>query len=844
VTSVPAPRAAKTAGPRLLSVEVTPPRIVLETAEGRQQIAVTGRYSDGLRRDLTEVVRLSLSGPPVARIEGTAVSAARSGFAQLVVRVPGSGVIVRTPVAVSRAEAPIEAGFGRHVVPVMNKFGCASGSCHGSFSGRGGFRLSLFGFDAGMDFHAVAGAGEGRRINRSDPGNSLLLLKPTLAVPHVGGRRFEVGSRPFRLLSEWIAQGARRSDEPKVTALEVFPDERMLPAGTRQQLVVTARYDDGTTVDVTDLAKYVTVNEDVATVQPDGKVSAQRTGDAAITAEFGGKMVHTRILVPGSLELVRAYPTLPRANYVDEHVQTKLRKLGIVPSDLCTDAEFLRRASLDLCGTTPTVDEIRRFEADSGGDKRARKVDELLQRDEYAHYWATFLCDLTGNDNRFLPTPRETAAQRWQSWFFARLKENTPWDQIARGVVAAESREGKTTTDWFTSARRDMDLRLAKGNEKWDASDYTSRRSLDLYWLKSGNDAATVGRQISYVFLGVKIECAECHKHPYDRWTQDDFKGFTAFFQRVNRGLSAETKRMVTEQGLNAANLNEVHFDPKLRGAAPHFFDGETLDPAAPTDPRVALADWMAKPENPFFGRAIVNRIWARHLGRGIVDPPDAFSAANPPTNPALLDALAQDFISHRFDLRHLHRTILTSRTYQSSWRTNPSNEKDEQNFSHYPIKQLPAEVMLDAINQATGAVEDWGIYGPPGARAISIGSSRVGGMAGYVLKTFGRPTRSQSCDCERANVPGLPQALYLINDQHVQGKIADRGGYLRTALDAGRSDGELVDELYLSVLGRGPTSSERQKAFAHLSATSAKQEAFEDVMWALFNTREFFTNH
>lgn len=845
VVSPRAPRpAAAAAQPRLLSLAITPPLITLSGQDGRQQLVVTGRYADGLERDLTHQVAFSVSVPGLVRVERARLTPIADGSGMLVARAPG-GARAWASVRVTGAGETRSPGFTHHVVPVLNKFGCAQGSCHGSFSGRGGLRLSLFGHDPDMDYNALVRLGGARRVSRTDPTQSLLLRKPTLAVAHAGGHRFAADSRAYRLLAEWVAYGCRYpKDEARLEALEVYPSERMLLKDTEQQLVVTARYSDGSREDVTELAKYGTQHDEIAAIEPDGRVRAVRVGEAAVTVEFLGRITTMRILVPSRMDLVHRYPPVPRGNFVDEQVVAKLRKLGIVPSDLAGDAEFLRRVSLDLCGVTPTANEVRKFLADPDPAKRSRKIDELLERDEYNHHWATFLCDLTGNDNRFLPTPRETAAQRWHLWFYTRLKENASWDRIARGVVAATSREDRPLEEWLRAEAEDQRLRAAKGPEKWDASHYTGRSTLDIYWLKSGNDPVTIARQISYTFLGVKLECAECHKHPYDRWTQADYKGFTAFFQRVTNGMSADTRREATERKLPVTGVPEVRFDPTRRGSAPQFLDGPTLAADAPDDPRVALADWMARPENPFFARAIVNRIWARHLGRGIVDPPDAFSAANPPTNPALLDALARDFVTHGFDLKHLHRVILNSRTYQLSFRTNPTNETDVQNFSHYPVKQLSGEALLDAANQVTGGSEDWGIFAPPGTRAVAVPASRLPGTSGYVLKAFGRPTRSQSCDCERAEVPGLPQALYLINDGHLQGKIAAPKGTLHTLLKSGMPDGELVEELYLSALGRLPRSSETQTALEHVRQAPGRNQGFEDVLWALFNTREFITNH
>ena len=849
--SVAAPRRDKAvASPRAIALSARPTSVALHGADALQQVVVTGRYSDGFFRDLTHAGRFSVGNPRVARIESGRIVPVGDGETNIWVRDPSGGPAARIVVKVTGADLVREPSFTHEVVPLINQQGCASGTCHGSFSGRGGLRVSLFGYDPERDFRALTRDAGGRRVNPTAPETSLVLRKPALQMPHGGGQRFQPGSRPYDLLARWIAAGARWDrNEAALESLEIYPRDRVVLKGKGQQFLVRARYADGSEQDVTRLCKFKVTDDDVATIDARGVVTTSNPGDTAVLAEFLGEIVSARIYVPANRDLIRNYPPQEQRNFVDELVQKKLRKLGLLPSPLCGDGEFLRRVSLDLCGMLPSPDEIRAFVANKSADKRARKIDELLDRPQYAEFWATKLCDWTGNDNRFTPTTprRETSSHRWYRWFYARFRAHDPWDQIMRGLVTATSREGRSAGEWLKEVQADYQKRQAKGEASFDASDYEARKTLDIFYMKSGNNASAVARQISYVFLGVQVECAECHKHPFDRWSQSDFTAFQNIFRAVRSGISASTKSELKGQDLKIGSiaLREVYIDSKRLAQPMRGLGAEDIPKEAGADPRMALADWIASPDNPFFGRAIANRIWTHHLGHGIVDPPDQFSQANPPSNPELLDALGQDFVEHGFDLRRLHRVILNSRTYQTTWRANATNAGDLANASHYQVKRLSAEVLLDAINHVTDATENWsGRYAPAGSRAIAVGPSRIGGDVGYVLQTFGRPTRTQSCDCERGMAPALPQALYLINDEHVQKKLAAKKGRVAQLLAKGKSDAAIVEEAYLWGLSRFPTERESKRALKHLTRSDERQQNLEDLLWALINSREFFTNH
>ncbi|HXG13187.1 MAG TPA: DUF1549 and DUF1553 domain-containing protein, partial [Gemmataceae bacterium] len=602
-------------------------------------------------------------------------------------------------------------GFTRHLQPLLGKLGCSNRACHGSFQGQGGFRLSLFGSDPTMDHEGLKA-----RVNVNDPEESLILLKATQQVPHKGGKRFEVGSWQYRLFKEWIAAGTpfESAKEAVIERLEVIPGQVVLGRkGEQVQLKVRAHYSDNTVEDVTAQTVFSTNDEVVAGVSDSGRITAGSPGDTAIVATYGGAVstAHTLVPLPGAGRAI----DFPANNKIDELVAAKWRKLGLVPSDLADDSEFLRRVSLDLIGTLPTADEVRAFLADRDPNKRAKKIEELLARPEYALFWATKFSDLTGNDDRFTPLPRPKTAWLWYSWLRDKLERNVSYDELVAGIVTATTREGRSVEETLEEHRKVQEA-IDNG---FDLETYARRKTCDVFWKKAGNRGEQVALQISYAFLGIRLECAQCHKHPFDRWTQDDFKGYAAFFAPVQLGLPPDVPQDKVPTGANArqsyqyrevfvqaARPNRANKPNAVAGVKPKALGGPEYTPEPGQDPRVALMEWMRSPDNPFFAKAIINRIWHHYFGVGIINPPDDINAANPPSNPELLDWLAQDFIEHRFDLKHLHRTILNSRVYQLTWKTNDTNELDRRNFSHALLRRLPAEVVVDAINQVTGSQE------------------------------------------------------------------------------------------------------------------------------------------
>ncbi len=758
--------------------------------------------------------------------------------------------------------------FERHVMGLFGKMGCNSGSCHGSFQGKGNFRLSLFGYDPAMDFVNVTRDGMGRRIDRTDPAGSLILLKPTGQITHGGGRRFAKDSWQYQLLREWIVNGAAwQKGSGTVAGLTITPAEHhFTKAGEVHTMTVRARFADGSEEDITPLCDFRIQDDAVAEVTPSGQVKSLRPGDTALVVSYRGHITPVRVMVPVEAAPGFHYPDVAAVNYVDRAVFAKLRLLNIVPSEPAGDLEFLRRVTIDTIGCLPSPEEVRAFLADQSPDKRARKIDELLNHPLHAALWATKLCDITGNNTDALENPvqyKPKRSQMWYEWLRKRLAENRPYDEIVHGILCATSRDGLSPEEWVRQEKR-----IEEAAEAGNTTLYAERASLDLFWRRQQRvPVEQWGEKAAAAFLGVRLECAQCHKHPFDRWTQNDYRSFANVFSQVAFGSSPEAAKLLntenSQRKSGAKNNNQV---VQLREV---FLSGNKLQPLKDAetnevlpakalggpeipvhkgeDAREALFQWLRDPHNPYFARSFANRVWGHYFGIGLVDPVDDFSLANPPSNPQLLDALAGDFIAHRFDLRQLERTILNSRVYQLSSVPNATNRLDRNNFSHSYVRRLMAEVVVDVVNTALGVSEDFGRTAkelPPGSHAIEVGATRVqNANVAYVFRTFGRPPRSSACDCERAMEPALPQTLYLMTDSAVLGKLRNAGGRLQKLLAAKKTDDEILDELFLATLTRPPTAEEKQ-AFTGYRAAKDRQTAFTDTLWALINTREFITNH
>ena len=809
---------------------------------------------------------------------------------------PPASVRFATAIEGETAEVP---DFQRHVVPLLGRLGCNGRVCHGSFQGRGGFRLSMFGYDFSFD-HKQLTEGEEPRVNAKQPAESLILTKPTSEETHGGGKRYETGSWQYHLLHRWIVSGAAGAsgDEvtrPKVLRLEVTPPQIVssLPPVTEAaaqqerlkkppvQLNVVAVWSDGSREDVTCLARFQSNDDSIVEVSPAGEVRLSGApGDTHVIVFYDNGLFQIPVLQPVSNRTGDQYPDVPAPTEIDRLVVRKLSQLGIVPSELSSDEEFLRRVSLDLIGTAPTPAEIEAFLADERPDRRTRKIEELLERPEYVVWWTTRLCDLTGSNAGYLGGTEmaRPVAQQWMDWIERRVRDNTGYDEIVRDMVLASSRpEGQQYDDFIAQQSR--------FTARTNGDDYTAHGNvMPHYWYRSNQSAArdkvlTFG----YTFLGVRLQCAECHKHPFDQWSQQDFQNFMTFFKPVRAGSPPESKeqhdQLATMLGvpeiLNTAALrrqsylriaaegrpipwNEVYVARPTDMSQPQparLLGGDEIDLRLYSDPREPLVEWLTSPDNPWFARAFVNRIWANYFNVGIVEPPDDLNMANPPSNAPLLEWLTREFIAHDYDIKWLHREICRSRTYQTGWRPNETNRADERNFSRAVIRRLPAEVVVDAALQATSSTAQ--LKASPGnTKTRKIGQHPVSFQAraiDYSLLIFGKPLRTTNCDCERQSEPTLLQSLYLRNDPEFLKTITRSGSWvaeLQKQEQAAKAETEAVDfaaaatQCWLRVLSRHPTAAELAGGEQHLQSSESLSRGVQDLLWALLNTQEFLTNH
>jgi hypothetical protein len=801
----PPARAQTVASIPVTEITVDPPSVKLSGPASRYRLLVHGKTKGGRVVDLTHDARYQSLNPTVATANGTGVvEGLADGTATINIEARGHKRTIT--VQISESKSPRAFHFENDIVPLFSRFGCNSSGCHGGAQGQNGFKLSVFGFDPMADHAALTRESRGRRVLFTAPEQSLLLRKAAGTIAHGGGIRIPAGSLEYDTIRGWIAAGAPMGD-PKaayVTAIRVEPGERQLDMNAQQQLRVMARYSDGREVDVTAHAKFQSNNDGLASVNVDGLVYAGRAaGEVAIMASFMGSVATFRAIVPRG-DTIAQYPAVPESNFIDGFVFQKLKKLNIVPSELCDDAEYLRRVFLDVIGTLPTAAEARRFLMDPRLDKRMLLVDELLQRPEFADYWALQWADMLRVDRQALG---HKGAYAFYRWIRDSLARNKPLDQFTREVVTAEG-----TLD-----------------ENGPANFYK-------VVTRPGDRSSTLAQ----VFLGVRIACAECHHHPFDRWSQTDYFGMQAFFTPVNLRPSGRGELLVTGTAPPTKHPRTGETVP------PHVLGGksepEKSSPGGETrDLRLDLAKWLTEPANPWFARNIANRTWAHFLGRGLVEPVDDVRDTNPPSNPQLLDGLAKSLIDSKYDLKQLVRTITASRTYQLSSRPNATNEKDELNYSRSLFRRIDAEVLLDMVSQVTGIEERFPGM-PPGYRAIQLWDSKV---PHYFLKLFGRPARVSACECERNHEPGVSQVLHLLNSPHIQAKLSHERGTVARLIKLQSNNAGLVDELYLSFFSRLPTSAERQTGIEFLGRqTDNRRQAAEDLAWTLLNSLEFVFNH
>lgn len=784
-------------------LQVSPSGVNLDRPEASQQLLVKAQLPGGEVRDVTREAAFEIRPAGIATVdERGLVRPLSNGKAQLIIETRlGNSVEKRTlPVEVSRMTNPQPVSFRNEIIPILTKARCNSGGCHGKAEGQNGFKLSIFGFDVESDHQSLIKESRGRRVMPLTPEQSLLYLKGSARVPHGGGRKIEPGSYRDRLMLRWISEGAQLDPEntevARIVKIEIEPADQILLAGETQQIRVTAIDSAGTRRCVTTEAEYESNAEAIAEVDQRGLVLASDVpGAAAILVRYLGHVAVCRITLPRPGV---TFEKPPEQNLVDGFVWARLKELGIAPSGLADDSTFLRRVYLDTIGVLPTADEVRKFLADQSPDKRARLIDELLQRDEYAEYQTMRWLDILRADQLKISPQGTVAMQRWLQKSFA---TNRQFDAIARDLLTVQ---GNTSAEGPGS----------------------------FYKILPKPDEAA--RSISQLLLGVRIECAQCHHHPSERWTQADYTALAGFFT----GLKLK-KLPNGEQAIVSLGGKDLPHPRTGETIAARALGAPVADFSAVSDRRRVLADWMTSAENPFFARAIANRIWAHYFGRGLIEPIDDLRDTNPATNEPLMRALTDHMREVRFDLKAYTKTLLNSRVYQLTAETSESNESDDQNFSHAAWKTLPAEVLLDAISQSTGVPEKFNGW-PEGYRAVQVWDNR---MPSYFFRIFGRPVRATVCECERSGQPSISQALHLLNSPEIAAKIGHRRGRARKLAASTMSPADIIEELYLTTLSRLPTEDERA-LMSQAFESGDRRAAAEDILWALMNSKEFVFNH
>ena len=782
------------------AIVLEPTKFELLGKRSRQQLLVTGKYSGEDVRDLTPATTFVSSNPEIVKIEGSVALPVANGEVTLTAVAGGQSVSV--PVTVKHLEAPAPVSFKNETQMALTKSGCNMGACHGSPSGKGGFRLSLRAYDSVLDIMTVRSEFFGRRTNIMEPSQSLLLRKPLMEVAHGGGKRLMKGDAAHRVLEQWIAEGMRLDPqgEPDLVKIETVPSKRVLhqPAA-RQQIMVLGHFSDGSIRDLTPLPDFSTSNESVGSVNAHGLVTKNGRGETAILARYLDKMSTTYMTfleeVPGF-----AWNNPPENNFIDNAVFEKLKQLQILPSDLCTDDEFLRRVTLDLTGRLPTAEEARAFLAEKSASSRATLVERLLDSDEFASFWALKWGDVLRSNSKKL---KVAGVHKFRQWIYESIRNDKPLDEFARELLTANGSVFENPAANFWRASRDPQ----------DATETTAQ-----------------------LFLGVRIQCAKCHNHPFERWTQENYYGIAAAFARVGRKNSVDAEEeVIFTQGGGEVTQPRTNKQMKV-----HLLLKGDVDVPADQDRRVVFAQWLTAPENPFFAKSVVNRVWGQMFGRGIVDPIDDFRDSNPPSNARLLDELARKFVENKFSQKWAIRAICNSRTYQLSSRKNPFNKDDEIYCSHANTRLLTAEQLLDGICAVTSVPEQFPGM-PLGTRACELADPPTDH---YFLKVFGQPQREMACQCERSSESNLSQALQMINGPVVHNKLRADNGRIATMLKDNKPDDEIITALYLAALARTPSPEELLASKNHIAAQKERRQAVEDVGWAILNSKEFLFQH
>ncbi|PQO25716.1 S-layer protein [Blastopirellula marina] len=807
------------------SLVLLPQQIELRTPQDQQLVVVQRQSGDKLLGQMSEAIEWTSADPAIATIENGTVRPVARGTTTITAKVGDQSASVE--VVVSGQDQPTQYGFHRDVLPILSKRNCNAGGCHGALAGKGGFRLSLNGYDPESDYFNIVKQDKGRRIEFAAPEYSLLLNKPSTAVPHKGGLVLPRDSEDFEVLAQWIAHGAAppQSGDAVVERLEVFPDASLQEIGTSQQFSVRAHYSDGTSRDVTRWVRWSSTNDTVSQVNADGLASIMGPGEGAIVAWYDSKLAIARTTVPypaSGQNTDGADDRKPR-NFIDEHIDAQLNRLNLVASPNCTDAEFLRRAYLDTIGRIPNLDETRDYLADTSEDKRDKLIEKLLESPEFVDYWAYKWSDILMLNGTLL---RPAALKTYYQWIHSHVEKNTPWDQLVREIVTST---GESTENGATN----------------------------FFALNQSPEEMT--ENASQAFMSLSIGCAKCHNHPLEKWTNDQYYAMANIFSRVKaKGWGGEGRNGDGARTLYVATSGELVQPRTGKPQPPTPLDGEPMALDSPEDRRVKFAHWLTSPENPYFAKAITNRVWANFYGVGLVEEVDDLRISNPPSNGALFDAATKHVVDSKFDLKSLMRTILQSNAYQRSSKPIGGNEAESRFYSRYYPRQIMAEVLHDAVVQVTGVPSKFDTvafpgndkqktdFYPEGTKAIQLYDSAV---ENYFLSTFGRNPRNIVCECERSSEPTMVQVLHISNGNTINNKLQSKDSRVEKLFQLrrnGLSDEALVDEIYLTCFSRYPTPEKRQQLVQFLPPVNSAEEraTIEDLFWGLLSTREFLFNH
>jgi len=782
-----------------VSIAVFPPDVNMQSARGKQRIIVQASYADGITRDVTAQAKVTISDPKIAKIVNLEVLPVGDGKCSIAVEFEGKTTQIPVDVKDAIKDRPIS--FKLDVMPIFLRNGCNQGGCHGAARGKDGFRLSLFGFDPDGDHYRLTRELNGRRINLAIPEESLLVEKSIGKVPHTGGQKFAVGEQYYNDLVRWVDAGGPQDPAgiPTPVSVDLFPKSALLDGkGSTQQLIVRAKYSDGSERDVTSLALFLSSNDSSGKVSPNGLVTAGDRGEAFVMARFSTFTVGVPFIVlPKDLKF--SFPPTPEKNYIDTLVNAKLKNLRIAPSATCSDEVFLRRIFIDLTGMLPSVEEYKTFMANKSADKREQLVKDLMERKEFSELWVLKWAELL--QIRSSNQVSYKATLLYYNWLQDRIARNVPLNQWVQELLGAN---GGTFNNPVTN------------------------------YYQNETDILKVTENVAQVFMGMRIQCAQCHNHPFDRWTMDDYYGFAAFFTQIGRKRTDDPRELVV---FNSGS-GEINHPVGGRRMAPKYLGGEVPDVVG-KDRRALMAEWLASPKNPYFATNLSNMVWTHFFGLGIINEVDDVRVSNPPSNSELLEELGKKFTEYNYDFKRLVKDIVLSNSYQLSTQTNSSNESDTKNFSHSSIRRIKAETFLDCISQVTETKNKFpGL--PLGARAVQIADGQV---SNYFLTTFGRATRESVCSCEVKLDPTLSQSLHLLNGDATTQRIT-QGNLIGKLLKEKKTPEEILDEIYIRCLSRMPSADEKTKVLALVNAEKDKKQVLEDAFWAVLNTREYMFNH